>query len=94
MRNDNLRNSFTVGCLSGKGKMSLAITEAFGGSAVADLRTTAEKTANGSRYRIDGTKKRAINDMFSADFVVGCKTVNGFSMILESRYGDVNTKKM
>jgi alkylation response protein AidB-like acyl-CoA dehydrogenase len=57
--------------------MSLGITEAFGGSAVADLCTTAEKTANGSHYTIDGTKKWATNGMFSADFVVGCKTVNG-----------------
>lgn len=35
---------------SGKKKLSLAITEAFAGSDVANLRTTAEKTPDGKHY--------------------------------------------
>lgn len=42
--------------LSGKKKMCLAITEAFAGSDVAGLKTTAEKTADGKFYIVNGTK--------------------------------------
>jgi alkylation response protein AidB-like acyl-CoA dehydrogenase len=42
---------------SGKKKICLAITEAFAGSDVAGLRTTAEKTKDGKHYIVNGTKK-------------------------------------
>lgn len=42
-----LRDKVTEECLSGKKFMCLAVTEAFAGSDVAGLRTTAEKTADG-----------------------------------------------
>jgi hypothetical protein len=45
MENDNLRDTVRVRCTSEKKKSPLAIIEAFAGSDVADLRTTAEKTA-------------------------------------------------
>jgi len=44
-------------CLSGKKKICLAITEAFAGSDVAGLRTTAVKTPDGKHYIVNGTKK-------------------------------------
>lgn len=44
-------------CLSGRKKICLAITEAFAGSDVAQLRTTAVKTADGQHYIVNGTKK-------------------------------------
>jgi alkylation response protein AidB-like acyl-CoA dehydrogenase len=36
--------------------MCLAITEAFAGSDVAGLKTTAEKTPDGKHYIVNGTK--------------------------------------
>lgn len=42
---------------AGKKKICLAITEAFAGSDVAGIRTTAEKTADGKHYIVNGTKK-------------------------------------
>jgi hypothetical protein len=94
MKDVKLRDAVTEECLSGRKKMSLAITEAFAGSDVAGLRTTAEKTADGSHYMINGTKKWITNGMFSDYFVVGCKTVNGFSVILVPRDDNVETKKI
>ncbi len=44
-------------CLSGKKKICLAITEAFAGSDVARLRSTAVKTPDGKHYIVNGTKK-------------------------------------
>lgn len=87
-----LRERVTEDCLSGKKKICLAITEAFAGSDVAGIRTTAEKTADGKHYIINGTKKWITNGMFCDYFVVGCKTQKGFSVILVSRDENVETK--
>ncbi|RDW76783.1 acyl-CoA dehydrogenase family protein [Aspergillus mulundensis] len=56
LRNEPLRQKVTEEVLSGKKKMCLAVTEAFAGSDVAGLRTTAEKTADGKYYIVKGTK--------------------------------------
>lgn len=78
--------------LSGKKKMCLAITEAFAGSDVAGLRTTAELTPDGKHYIIRGTKKWITNGMFCDYFVTGCKTDKGFSVILVERDENLETK--
>ncbi len=44
-------------CLAGRKRICLAITEAFAGSDVAGLRTTAVKTPDGRHYVVNGTKK-------------------------------------
>lgn len=80
--------------LSGKKFICLAITEAFAGSDVAGLRTTAEKTADGKHYIINGTKKWITNGMFCDYFVVGCKTDQGFSVILVPRSEAVETTRI
>jgi alkylation response protein AidB-like acyl-CoA dehydrogenase len=77
--------------LSGKKKICLAITEAFAGSDVAGLRTTATKKPDGS-YVIRGTKKWITNGMWCDYFVVGCKTEKGFSVLLVERSDAVETK--
>lgn len=59
---------------SGKKKICLAITEAFAGSDVAGIRTTAEKTKDGKHYIVNGTKKWITNGMFCDYFVTGVKT--------------------
>lgn len=54
--NKELKERVTEEVLSGKKKMCLAVTEAFAGSDVAGLRTTAEKTPDGKYYIVNGTK--------------------------------------
>nr|POF07670.1 acyl-coa dehydrogenase apdg [Quercus suber] len=92
LNNKELKQKITDEVLAGKKKMSLAITEAFAGSDVAGLRTTAESSEDGQHYIINGTKKWITNGMFSDYFVTGCKTKKGFSVILVPRGEGVETK--
>lgn len=89
---EKLKNRVAEEVLSGKKKMSLAITEAFAGSDVAGLRTTAELSEDGSHYIVRGTKKWITNGMFSDYFVTGCKTKKGFSVLLVPKTEDVEVK--
>lgn len=77
---------------SGQKKICLAITEAFAGSDVAGLRTTAVKTADGKHYIVNGTKKWITNGVFSDYFVTGVKTDKGLSVLLIERGEGVETK--
>ncbi|KAF1949792.1 acyl-CoA dehydrogenase family protein [Byssothecium circinans] len=77
--------------LAGRKKMCLAITEAFAGSDVAGLRTTATKTEDGKFYVVRGTKKWITNGMWCDYFVVGCRTDKGFSVVLVERQEGVET---
>ena len=56
LRDPALKERVTEEVLSGQKKMCLAITEAFAGSDVAGLKTTAEKTPDGKYYIVNGTK--------------------------------------
>ena len=56
LRDPALKERVTGEVLSGQKKMCLAITEAFAGSDVAGLKTTAEKTPDGKFYIVNGTK--------------------------------------
>ncbi|KAK5952791.1 hypothetical protein OHC33_006384 [Knufia fluminis] len=94
LNNDALKEKVTQECLSGKKFMCLAITEAFAGSDVAGLRTTAEKTADGKHYIINGTKKWITNGMFADYFVTGCRTPKGFSVILVPKSDNIETKRI
>ncbi|KAF1929019.1 acyl-CoA dehydrogenase family protein [Didymella exigua CBS 183.55] len=78
--------------LSGKKKMCLAVTEAFAGSDVAGLRTTATLTPDGKHYIVRGTKKWITNGMFCDYFVTACKTEKGFSVLLVERDENLSTK--
>ncbi|KAI1622470.1 acyl-CoA dehydrogenase [Exophiala viscosa] len=90
----SLRDRVTEECLTGKKFMCLAITEAFAGSDVAGIRTTATKTEDGKHYIISGTKKWITNGMFADYFVTGCKTEKGFSVILVPRDDNIETKRI
>jgi alkylation response protein AidB-like acyl-CoA dehydrogenase len=79
-------------CFSGRKKICLAITEAFAGSDVAGIRTTATKTADGKHYIINGTKKWITNGVWSDYFVTGCNTGKGLSVIVIPRGEGVETK--
>lgn len=77
---------------SGRKKISLAITEAFAGSDVAGIRTTATKTPDGRHYVVNGTKKWITNGVFSDYFVTGVRTEGGLSVLLIPRGEGVETK--
>ncbi len=94
MDDSALKERITQECLSGKKKICLAVSEAFAGSDVAGIQTTAEKTLDGKHYIIRGTKKWITNGMFCDYFIVGCKTENGFSVILVERDENVETRKI
>lgn len=81
-------------CLSGRKKICLAITEAFAGSDVAGLRTTATKTADGKHYIVNGTKKWITNGCWSDYFVTGVNTGKGLSVLLIPRGEGVETKQL
>lgn len=80
--------------LLGKKRISLAITEAFAGSDVAGVLTTAEKTPDGRHYILNGTKKWITNGHHSEYFTVLCKTGDGLSMLLVERGDGVETKSI
>lgn len=80
--------------LSGRKYICLAITEAFAGSDVAGLRTTAEKTPDGKHYIITGTKKWITNGTFSDYFTVACRTKKGLTVFLVERQEGVETKSI
>ncbi|EIW57326.1 acyl-CoA dehydrogenase [Trametes versicolor FP-101664 SS1] len=78
--------------LSGKKFICLAVSEAYAGSDVFGLQTTATKTEDGKHWIITGTKKWITNGTFADYFTVGCKTEDGFTVILVERGEGVSTK--
>ncbi|PPQ69164.1 hypothetical protein CVT26_003538 [Gymnopilus dilepis] len=78
--------------ISGQKLICLAISEAFAGSDVAGLKTTAKKTEDGKHWIINGTKKWITNGTFAHYFTVGCRTDDGFTVILVERGEGVETK--
>lgn len=56
--------------LTGEKRICLAITEPAAGSDVRNITTTAEKTADGKHYIVNGEKKWITNGMFSDYFMV------------------------
>eukprot|EP00516_Mucochytrium_quahogii_P001769 CAMPEP_0203759814 /NCGR_PEP_ID=MMETSP0098-20131031/13055_1 /ASSEMBLY_ACC=CAM_ASM_000208 /TAXON_ID=96639 /ORGANISM=" , Strain NY0313808BC1" /LENGTH=517 /DNA_ID=CAMNT_0050653049 /DNA_START=166 /DNA_END=1719 /DNA_ORIENTATION=- len=84
--------------LTGKERICLAITEPFAGSDVANIRTTAVKSADGSHYIVNGTKKWITNGHDSKYFVTLCRTggegMGGISMLLIERSEGLETKKI
>ncbi|KAK4048618.1 hypothetical protein OIO90_005788 [Microbotryomycetes sp. JL221] len=89
---DALKKKIIPEVLSGKKFISLAISEAFAGSDVAGLRTTATKTPDGKYFIVNGTKKWITNGHWSDYFSVGVNTGNGLSMLLIPRGEGVETK--
>jgi alkylation response protein AidB-like acyl-CoA dehydrogenase len=91
---EELKNRVVDECLSGKKKICLAVTEAFAGSDVAGLRTTAELSEDGSHYIVSGTKKWITNGMWCDYFVTGCKTPKGFSVLLIEKDDNIEVKQI
>ncbi|ETW83018.1 hypothetical protein HETIRDRAFT_474137 [Heterobasidion irregulare TC 32-1] len=78
--------------LSGKKFICLAISEAQAGSDVMGLQTTAVKSEDGKEWIVNGTKKWITNGHFSDYFTTGCKTEDGFTVILIPRSEGLSTK--
>lgn len=91
-KSQSLKDRVKEEVLSGKKKICLAITEAFAGSDVAGLKTTAVKSEDGSHYIVNGTKKWITNGTWCDYFVTGLKTSKGFSVMLIERGEGVETK--
>lgn len=85
------KNKIAKDVFSGEKKICLAITEAFAGSDVAGIRTTAEKTPDGKHYIVNGTKKWITNGVFCDYFVTGVRTDKGLSVVLIKRQEGVET---
>ncbi|CAK5262452.1 unnamed protein product [Mycena citricolor] len=75
---------------SGKKYMALAISEAFAGSDVSGIQTTAVR--DGDFWIVTGTKKWITNGVFADYFTTGCKTDTGFTVIVIPRDDSVGTK--
>ncbi|KAI0143864.1 acyl-CoA dehydrogenase NM domain-like protein [Hypoxylon sp. NC0597] len=92
MKDQQRKRAIMEEVFSGKKYMCLAITEAFAGSDVAGLRTTATKTPDGKHYIVNGTKKWITNGVFCDYFVTGVRTDKGLSVLLIERGEGVETK--
>ncbi|KAI1087361.1 acyl-CoA dehydrogenase NM domain-like protein [Rostrohypoxylon terebratum] len=92
MKDQKRKKAIMDEVFSGKKYMCLAITEAFAGSDVAGLRTTATKTPDGKHYIVNGTKKWITNGVFSDYFITGVKTEKGLSVLIIERGEGVETK--
>ncbi|KIJ51567.1 hypothetical protein M422DRAFT_65511 [Sphaerobolus stellatus SS14] len=79
---------------SGKKFICLAISEAFAGSDVMGLKTYAKLSEDGTHYIVNGTKKWITNGTFADYFTVGCRTDDGFSVLLIERGEGVETKSI
>ncbi|KAF7316893.1 Acyl-CoA dehydrogenase [Mycena chlorophos] len=91
---DELKARIVPEVFQGKKFISLAISEAHAGSDVMGLQTTAVKSEDGKDWIINGTKKWITNGVFSDYFTVGCKTEDGFTVILVERGPGVETKSI
>lgn len=92
-KNRALREQVMEEVLGAKKFIALAITEAFGGSdVVSGLRTTAVKSADGSHYVVNGTKKWITNGTFADYFTTAVRTDGGLSVLLIPRGDGVETK--
>jgi len=86
-------------CLMGNKIICLAITEPYAGSDVANLLTTAKKTADGKHYIVNGEKKWITNGVFADYFTVAVRTggegMGGVSLLLvEKKFPGVTTRQM
>lgn len=85
-------------CLLGDKRICLAISEPFTGSDVANIKTTARKTADGKHYIVNGVKKWITNGHFSDYFVTAVRTggdgIGGVSLLLIERSEGLSTKRI
>ncbi|CAE7243699.1 BETAA-AD [Symbiodinium natans] len=95
---DWMKKEVVPAIVKGEQTVVLSITEAFAGSDVAGLRTTAVLDASGENYIVNGTKKWITGGMYADWFVTAVRTgkagAGGISMMLIPRSDAVQTKVM
>lgn len=92
---DDLKKEIVEPVLAGEKFICLAITEAFAGSDVMGIRTTATLSEDGEHYIVNGTKKWITNGVFADYFTTAVKTDQGFAVICVPRScGGVETKQI
>merc|ERR1712093_470601 len=89
---DEVRKEVLLDILAGNKFIALAISEAFVGSDVRGMRTTAKKLENGD-WIVNGTKKWITGGMYADYFMTGVRTSkDGLTMMLIPRTEGVDTK--
>ncbi|KAJ7284910.1 acyl-CoA dehydrogenase [Mycena rebaudengoi] len=91
---DELKARIIPDVLLAKKIICLAISEAHAGSDVMGLQTTAVKSEDGKEWIINGTKKWITGGCHADYFTVGCKTEDGFTVILVERGPGVETRAL
>jgi len=96
---DYLKKKVVADCLNGTKFICLAVTEPWGGSDVAHLKTTAKLTEDGKYYIVNGEKKWITNGIFADYFTTAVRTGDdgpfGVSLLLiERNMPGVETKHM
>jgi alkylation response protein AidB-like acyl-CoA dehydrogenase len=86
----DIQRKYLPDVFAGKKFIALAISEAFAGSDVSGLQTTAVR--DGDYWVVSGTKKWITNGTFADYFTTGCRTEGGFTTILIPRGEGVETK--
>ena len=85
--------------LAGEKYICLAVTEPYGGSDVANIRTEAKRTPDGKFFIVNGEKKWITNGVFADYFTVAVRTggpgIGGISLLLVERvFPGVKTSQM
>jgi alkylation response protein AidB-like acyl-CoA dehydrogenase len=96
---DSVKKRLVGPLLRGEIRSCLAITEAEGGSDVANLTRSAVKTPDGKHYLVNGGAKWITNGIYSDVFVTAVRTggqgMGGLSLlIVERNQGGLKTRKM
>eukprot|EP01080_Neovahlkampfia_damariscottae_P000963 gene963-9870_t len=98
---DYLKEKVVRNVLNGEGSICLCITEPYGGSDVAGLRTTAKRTPDGKHFIVNGIKKWITTGVSAQYFSVAVRTgdsksgMNGISLLLlERSMPGIKTKQM
>jgi len=91
-----MRETVGKAVLMGEKRICLAISEPAAGSDVAGILTSATKSADGSKYIVNGVKKWITNGCFADYFVTAVRTggkgMGGISLLLVERDDGVETK--
>lgn len=95
-----LHEKVMSGLLNGTKRVCIAITEPTAGSDVKNLSTTAERSADGKYWIINGTKKWITNGIWSDYFTTAVRTrgkpgdASGISVIVIPKGPDVKVRRM
>lgn len=95
---EEMKKTVGFSVLTGEKQSCLAISEPYAGSDVAGIKCTAEKTADGKHYIVNGIKKWITEGMTADYFVTAVRTggpgAKGMSLLLIERGEGVETKQM